>query len=185
MEGNHAASFDKVFTSTALRTQQTARIACAELGLDSEFEAVEDLLEISMGGFTGQPRSTVYTPEVMRSIDKHTIFFTPDGTSPHDGVPGESQFDVERRMQKFVQSRVLGLCERDRMVTVVVFGHGLAIRCFVRSVLAASDTATVHCGMENTGITELIYDSKDHNLGGWKLIRMNDHAHLALRKLLR
>jgi len=172
---------DKIFVSSAKRAQETAQLVYAEMAEEKEFEVVDEVLEISMGGFTGMDREKAYTTAVMDKIDAETVFFRPPGVSPDDGEPGESQFEVEQRMHRFVEQRVLSLSRENTTTTVAVFGHGLATRCFLRGILGASDTAAVHSGMENTGVTELLYDSRVHNLGGWKVVKTNDHAHLKMR----
>ena len=56
------------------------RLACAAIGVDGDsIEVVDDVLEISMGGFTGMLRSEVYTPSVLAAIEQSTIFFRPPG----------------------------------------------------------------------------------------------------------
>jgi broad specificity phosphatase PhoE len=66
--------------------------------------------------------------------------------------------------------------------TVLVVSHGIAIRSFVRGAIGASHDFVIHSDTPNTAITELMYEPATApdkaQLGGWRLMRLSDAAHL-------
>merc|ERR1712187_81901 len=122
-----------------------------------------------MGSFVGKDRNEVYTPEVVAKIDSDPLRFA---APPGGDEPAESQFDVEQRMMTFVNNEVLKLGKPEQTVVVAVFCHNMAIRCFLRGILEASETFPTHCDIHNTGVVELVYNASHkgdscHNLAGW------------------
>jgi len=183
-------SFDKVYSSTAKRARETAEIACKVMGFQCEKIVLSDqILELCQGEFTLQPREKVYTKERLKQITKESIFFRApgiDGTDLNSGAKppkGESRYDVEVRISKFInklldapkpQKEVV----RNEIKTVAVFMHGFAIRCFLRRVIQAGKGFSLRLSISNTGITELEYSVKEGDRGGWIVHSINDHAHL-------
>merc|ERR1719233_1706993 len=141
-------SFDKVYSSTAKRARETAEIACKVMGFQSgKIVLSDEILELCQGEFTQQPREKVYTKERLKQIIKESVFFRPPGidvTDLNSGAKpprGESQYDVEVRISKFI-NKLLGAPKPHKEVckeikTVAVFMHGFAIRCFLRRVIQA------------------------------------------------
>jgi broad specificity phosphatase PhoE len=150
--------FDATYTSTAARAIDTAVLA-AEHGCSGGRQLIHTpaLLELSMGGFVGQPRQAVYTDDVMAKIEADSINFRPTGCEP-DGTPGESQYECEQRVWKFIHEKILANSKDEpsgEEPKVACFMHGLAIRCFLRAVLGASTVAAMHMEHANTAITEV------------------------------
>lgn len=178
-EGWH---LDRVFSSHAVRAKLTAVLACRALGFPTDrIEEEMRVVEFSQGSLERQPREDVYREDgpVMRGILREAMFYRPPGFSP-DGDRGESQFDVERRFAEFVEEALLQpytTVEGSRQC-VAIFSHGIAIRSFLRGVLGADVKFTVHTQTDNTSITELLYDPRPDDLGGWSVVRMNDASHL-------
>ncbi|MCB9639367.1 MAG: histidine phosphatase family protein [Myxococcales bacterium] len=158
-------SFDRVFSSTAVRAVETARLITHELGYAFEdVQQIPTLGEIHMGSWEGQPREKIYQPHILAQIKEDPWGFAPPG--------GESQRDVEMRMLSWVEETLLpGWQDQDRRVLIV--GHGLAIRCLLRGILEFSPAHTYKAILDNTGICQLKYTTR-----GWQLIRFNDSAHL-------
>lgn len=57
-------------------------------------------------------------------------------------------------------------------------GCVVAIRCYLRGILGSSPSRTHKSAIDNTSITELVYNSREGPKGGWFLMRFNDAAHL-------
>ena len=176
--------FDAAYSSTARRAIDTGSLALAELDLGGAaaprtLSQRPELLELSQGGFEGRSRAEVYTTRTMQSIVANGMFFRPGGVSA-GGDAGESQFDVESRVRDFIERELLDArcTSPSKPFTVVLFMHGLAIRCFLRSVLGSSFKSAIRIDCDNTSITELAYSPKDGDLHGWKVIRVNDCTHL-------
>ena len=130
------------------------------------------------------PRAEVYDPPTMASIKRDGMYFRPDGGLSPDGDPGESQFDVENRVRSFIETELLDCSsgstaeDPNKPTTVVLFMHGMAIRCCLRGVLGSSIKSAIHIDCSNTSVTELVYSPKEGDLDGWKVIRVNDCSHL-------
>ena len=160
---------DEIYSSPAARTTQTANITLEAMGLTEKPVERPELQEISMGEWTGHDRKRIYTPRQLAEIEEKKSLFRPPG--------GESQRDVERRMAKFVDELVTNSGKEN--ATILVFTHGIAIRCLLRWVLEAGPVAVLHMSLTNTSITELEYKASARgDFAGWHLKRMNDSAHL-------
>ena len=48
----------------------------------------------------------------------------------------------------------------------------------MRAIVQWPPALSFKIGMNNTGITEIVYSTQDGNAGGWAVVRMNDYAHL-------
>jgi probable phosphoglycerate mutase len=160
--------FDFVFASTAVRARQTAEIVCARLGFAVDRVVLADeLLEVDQGQWTGRSRPATITREVVAAMQRNPWDFAPPG--------GESQRDVELRMVSFVREKIVDRLWRTSSgdggapVTVGVFGHGMAIRCFLRSVLGSDPGFTWRIQMDNANVTTLFLDP----VIGWRLMCLN------------
>jgi len=182
--------FDEVYSSTAKRAKETAEIACKAMGFETSKVLLSDqILELCQGEFTQQPREKVYVKERLKKIIEESIFYRPPGFDLTDLTPGakpprgESQYDVEERVSKFINGFLNSRKLQKKVVsegrkTVAVFMHGFAIRCFLRRVLQAGLGFSRHVSMSNTGISELEYRVREGSDGGWVVRSINDRAHL-------
>jgi len=60
-----------------------------------------------------------------------------------------------------------------RPFKVAIFGHGLALRCLMRHVLAC-ESKVLRFPFDNTALTELHFDQED----GWRVMSINRTTHL-------
>lgn len=156
--------FEVVHSSTATRAFDTALIAGQKAGFSAdEIVKTEQLLEIDQGDWTGRPRTAIYTPETIAVIERENRDFTPPN--------GESQRMVEERMHKWITDHFVSRYEDH--LTVAVFTHGLAIKCFLRGVLDSTPLMTYKIVIDNTAITRVKYSGR-----GWHLVAVNDTAHI-------
>ena len=161
---NERVRFSRIYSSTAVRTQKTAHLTSHEIEFPvNKIILSEDLLELDQGDWEGQPRSEIYTSEMLAMINANNWEFTP----PH----GESQRMVEERMYSVVERNLL--LPAPKPETVAIFGHGMAIKCLLRKILGSSPSMTYKMVLGNTSITRLQYHSN-----GWHFISMNDVSHL-------
>lgn len=156
----------RVCSSTAVRTQQTARYCLEAMGESPwRIEPSSALLEQHMGAFEGQPRAAVYTPEVLAAVSPNPWGWAPPG--------GESQAECGARLRAWLEREVVGW-EADGAARVAVFTHGLAIRCLLTDLFGLDTLAVMKLAVENTSITTLV-----HAHDGWAIMRQNDARHLA------
>jgi len=102
---NERVRFSRIYSSTAVRTQKTAHLTSHEIEFPvNKIILSEDLLELDQGDWEGQPRSEIYTSEMLAMINANNWEFTP----PH----GESQRMVEERMYSVVERNLL--CSKTR-----------------------------------------------------------------------
>ncbi len=143
--------FDAVATSTAVRTQQTARYCLEAMGMPpySIAHYDPDFLEISMGAWEGQPRKEVYTDEALAKLRRDAWNFAPP--------QGESQREVARRMQRALARLVVA--QPEGVERVAVFTHGFAIRCLLISMSPERRPQDIlDLVIANTSINHLILD---------------------------
>lgn len=180
----HHCSPAFVVGSTAVRARNTARIMLQHYFQDGhnalvtscsghepiELEQSPEILELAQGDWEGAPRSQCYTPETLAAIEQDPLNFAAPG--------GESQAQVEQRVNTFVEQQVLPRLVPGGPPGLVV-SHGLAIKCFLRGVLQSRPALTWKIRLDNTAVTEVAW-VETGAAAGWHILRVNDTTHLAL-----
>jgi len=164
---------DVVYSSPYTRAHETAKIAtnhCRDIIL------VDDLREYSAGDWTGASRSeTITLPVAVRMGLLNYNFLPPDG---------EALSQVERRASLWLENEILynkekqakaaELAKDKKVANYYCFSHGMTIKCLLHYVLGYDKSLAWKVTIENTSISQL-YFGKD----GWRLLSINDHAHLS------
>lgn len=166
----------KIFSSTAVRAEQTAKKIATALSI-TDMTTTPELLELDQGEWQGELRTVYQQPEVAAAMKANSYEFKAPG--------GESQKDVEKRISSYITNTVLPSArEQSKMnydnntiqpVTIVV-GHGMAFKCFMRHILDSTPAMTTHMQFDNCSITEVAMDDDK----GWYVLRMNDQSALIL-----
>ena len=107
---------DVVYSSPAVRTLETARIALSVTGYPNGVQVDDRLQELEQGEWTGRLRANTYTPTMSARIARSGVDFAAPG--------GESMRDVGQRMYSWLRSLA-----SDGHPEVLAFTHGVAIRC--------------------------------------------------------
>lgn len=156
---------DRIYTSDAVRTIETARIALECLDLDHlpRMEQPE-LAEHSQGEWEGAVRKEVYSPEVREEIRRNPLDFKAPG--------GESQRETRARMLGWLEREVRSQKENEAL-NIAAFSHGFAIRSLIGELTGADAYITRQIVTYNTSITTVFW--RDEH---WFVERINDHAHL-------
>lgn len=157
-------TFDKVYSSTARRTIETANIAC--LGLPCDILSKEELLELHQGDWEGQIRSDKHTEEVLNQIKLDPWNFK----APN----GESQKEVGERMTNFV-NKIIDDRSFFEKSEIAIFGHGFSFKCFLRELLNFDAKHTYYFNFENTSVSHLKYNYDEQK---WLIFYLNDFSHL-------
>ncbi len=165
--------WDVVYSSPYTRALDTAKIATQER---REIIIVDDLREYSAGDWTNHSRSETVTLPVAARM----------GLLNHNFLPpnGESLAQVERRASLWLENEILynadkqakaaELAKENKVANYYCFSHGMTIKCLLHYILGYDKSMTWKVTIENTSISQL-YFGKD----GWRLLSINDHAHLA------
>eukprot|EP01065_Artemidia_motanka_P019448 TRINITY_DN23116_c0_g1_i1.p1 TRINITY_DN23116_c0_g1~~TRINITY_DN23116_c0_g1_i1.p1 ORF type:complete len:377 (+),score=79.89 TRINITY_DN23116_c0_g1_i1:49-1179(+) len=174
--------------SPQLRARRTAEIVLGHLETTPAVRAHPGARERSMGGLVGKPLSDLLIPNRLDAMQNHGVFWRPPGFSPEDGEPGESDWDVERRMATAVDELLMPddaeLSGSDRLdeteKVVAVFTHPGCVRAFCRSVLGGGAAFRFRVADPlPCSVTELQYDPTGGGIAqGWRLLRLGDAAHL-------
>jgi len=166
-------SLDRVFASPYTRALDTAKIAVGE---STPITIHEDLREYSAGDWTGASRRETHNiPTILRMAALGNAFLPPRGESMHM---------VERRISKWLEDHILYNAfiqeEADRRqvkkllpMNIFVFSHGMAIKCLLHYIMGFDQSFTWKLTLENTSISKLYFNHE-----GWRLLTINDHAHL-------
>lgn len=141
-----------VYASPAVRTQATARHALEAAGLQTAIRLDEALYEMDQGDYVGRERNEVYTDEVLEMIARQGKDFKLPG--------GESMNDVGERMLDWADTHEAEAADGP----LVVFGHGLAIRCLASTIHGWSHRQTFITVVPNASLTHF---SKEN--GTWQL----------------
>lgn len=134
---------DVVFSSGAVRTNETARIALEYAGLSLPIIEDERLLELGQGEYEGSLKSIAYAPENMQRYGIETM----DGKFPG----GESVPEVQDRKYLFLDEK--HLFHPDNIV--LVFGHGLAIRSLAGKIRGFTKQQILAEKTDNASITRI------------------------------
>lgn len=160
---------NEIYSSTAIRSQNTARIVCDVMGLPvKKIISAPELLELSQGDWEGKERSQIITTQVLEDMAKlHWEFKAPNG---------ESQKDLEERVYGWVDKTLL-VKVKDNL-TLGIFGHGVSTKCFLRRVLNSDPKLTYRIEIDNCSITHLKYAFEGQHKG-WSVVKINDNSHLS------
>ncbi|MGV8151015.1 MAG: histidine phosphatase family protein [Candidatus Woesearchaeota archaeon] len=154
--------FDQVYTSIAVRANNTCKIVCNII--DYPLEKIiksEKLVELSKGDWKGELRN-----EIIKIYEE-----SPDKWNL---VPpnGESYKMTSDRMHEFFNDNELSKYNNENR-TIAVFTHGNSIRSFLKPLFGFDGQKLYTIVLENTSITRLNY-----NNGIWQFKTLNDHTHL-------
>lgn len=131
-----------VYTSTALRTQQTSRIALAAMGIDEiPMTKAPEILELSQGESEGKQRDKIYTKAVHQAIKEQGKDFKLPG--------GESMNEVGHRMNSWLN----GLPEKEAVYLAVT--HGGSIKYLASHINGWRHDTTYRQQVDNGSITVL------------------------------
>lgn len=123
---------DIVYFSPAVRTIQTMNFALEAAEIDVECIVDDRLQELSQGVKEGADRKATYTDEVVAQIKKELLDFKFD--------EGESIAMVMERMMDFAHD----ITAKHPQKTIMVFGHGFAIRALAGAIQKLSHQDIVH-----------------------------------------
>lgn len=171
-----------IHSSTAVRAAETAAACATAAGLPlSSITTSDALLELDMGDWEGADRAACYGgPGVLDAIRADPTGWAAPG--------GESQAAVEARMAAYLETAVLPTVAPGGPPALVV-GHGLAIKCLLRRVLAADPArfAARNVRLDNTALVEIAlcgsvaaspwpgWDAVPRD--AWHVLRVNDAGH--------
>lgn len=151
--------FDAAYSSDLERTYETTTIIAEKQGLHPE--RYKEFRERGFGEYEGKPKDSWREVVINHDGDRHTL-------SPEKG---ESLKEVgERFVQKLNELRQ----EHSEDDIILVGGHGVAIKATVMEILGLKGDGYNKLSQNNTGLTELEFNEGK----GWKIISMNDTAHL-------
>jgi broad specificity phosphatase PhoE len=152
------SEFDGFYSSDLKRTFQTLKAVASRH--DQEPEGSKLLRERSYGVYEGRHKDK--WRDVISGYDGDDRFLAPEN--------GESMEEAaERYLQKF--NNILEKHAEDARVLVGV--HGVATRALLLKLFDLNGRYYRNFEISNTGILELEYGRES-----WRLIRMNDTAHL-------
>ena len=161
---NSGTFFDKIYSSPARRTLQTAELITQKIGADVRKIITSDgLQELHQGDWEGQPRDKIYTPEILNEISRSAGTFCPPN--------GESMQMVENRMINWLKTEFPD--DLNSEIKALIVTHGMAISCLLRGILDSAPSMIYKTRIDNTSITRLKKDEK-----GWHLLGVNDSAHI-------
>lgn len=149
------APFDAVFTSPLLRSSETCKIACEEAGVIIEAEVAKEIEEFTQGDWEGAERKDLYSGDRLTYIEAKGYLLTPPN--------GESQRMVERRVSNWFEDKILyNESYIGSPKKVLVFTHGLVIKCFLHYVMHFDDRLIYRVRLDNASVTKLRFTSR-----GW------------------
>lgn len=162
-------TFDRVYSSSLLRTVQTTRTMLDAMGEPERgFPRIDAIVEQRATGWTGLRTSDVLTPDLIAYMrTKAAQFVPPDG---------ESFSMVQRRVSNWIEDEVLyntDLIGTDQSLRIAIVGHGIATKCLMRYILGYDEQYIWKMTLENTSISRFRF-----NHAGWIPVCINDTAHL-------
>jgi probable phosphoglycerate mutase len=156
-------TFDRIYASPYRRAKDTADIACANFENAPEIILTEALREYSAGDMLDKSRKEVISGETLSNMNNLGMNFK----FPN----GESLYEVEGRVATWVNN----ILKFDTATpqNILVFSHGMAIKCFLHYVMQFDQKMTWRVKIDNTSITKVRF--KD---GVWFVEAINGIPHL-------
>lgn len=158
--------FDAVYSSPAVRTQQTARYCLESMSQPIHGVQLEPLLiELSQGDWEGKLREEIYSrPHVAEGLKRDNWTYIPG-----DIILGESQEQTAQRMKRCLDEMI----KKHREGRIAAFSHGLAIKFLLTEEFGYDKKTAYTIPIDNTSITIL----RHHN-GKLTCSTRNDTTHL-------
>lgn len=153
--------FSQVYTSTAIRAQETAQHCLEQMGAASMWEATDSLSEQDAGDWVGKSRAIYQRPDVRQALDSDNWSFVPG-----DNIKGESQQAVAQRLKEWLEKMAI------QGQTIAAFTHGNAIKYTLADLFGMSRKDAFKIPIDNTSITILRYQE-----GKWFLEVQNSLPH--------
>ena len=162
-------TFDRVYSSSLIRTTQTAQTMLDAMGeADRSFPRIDAIIEQQMPGWRGVRTEDALTPELLAYMrTKAAQFVPPDG---------ESFQMVQRRVSGWLEDEILynsDLIGTEQSLRIAIVGHGIATKCLMRYIMNFDEHYIWKMSLENTSISRFRF-----NHAGWLPISINDTAHL-------
>lgn len=151
-------AFDSAYSSDLERTYETTGIVAEKQGLHPE--RFKEFREMDFGDLEGEPKSTWGEKVDSSDIERHLL-------RPENGET------IEEVGNRFV-GKLDELKQEKEDEKLLVGGHSVAIKASLMKILGLEGDEYKKLDLGNTGITELEFDEEY----GWKLVRLNDTAHL-------
>ncbi|MBI4441692.1 histidine phosphatase family protein [Candidatus Woesearchaeota archaeon] len=159
--------FDRVYTSTAVRTYDTCRLALPSYPADRIIQ-VSALDEIDLGDWEAKPRQQVYDTETLVYLGRKGETFTPPN--------GESQRMVERRVSTWLDDEFLhhkDFIENNPHAAIACFSHAITIKVILHSIMHFGQEHVYKMSLDNASVSEVVFSER-----GWSVRCINDTAHM-------
>jgi len=159
-------TFDHVFTSTALRSKQTAQFMCRDNNVfdENKIQTFKEIEEIHRGDFEGKPTSDMATDNIKKLRDHDPYNWKPTGEN------AESILDVETRILNFMKTTIEPLLSENSNIAIV--SHSVVIRTLIRHIISV-DISKFNLHLHNSSVTMLTWKN-----GSFSLFSINDTRHL-------
>lgn len=162
-------NFDKVYSSSLVRTVQTTQTMLDAMGEPNrDFDRVDDIVEQRTTGWRGLRTEDLFTPELLAYMRAKASHFVPP--------QGESYRMVQRRYANWLEDEILynsELTDGPQSLRIAIVGHGAATRCILHYILGFDEQFIWKMVLDNTSICRFRF-----NREGWFPVCINDTAHL-------
>jgi len=156
---------DRIYSSPLKRAFDTAQaISISQSGRRIQVTSSPLLIERDFGRFEGKP------------LKEWISWREKSGRSDYidKSHKGESQKDVEKRVEKFLKAEILG---KNRGKTVAIVSHGNTLRVFISKILRVHPEKTRPFFTGNAKFTEIIIS--EERGGAPRVYYFNEGAHLS------
>ena len=166
---NEGVTFDRVYSSSLARADQTTRTMLDAMGEgDREYPRVDALIEQQVPGWRGVRRDEINSPANMAYMQGKGAHFV--------GPQGESMRVVQRRVSNWLEDEIIyneGLTGGPITLTIGIVGHGNAYRALFQYIMGFDERFLWRTALDNTSISRFVFDR-----GGWAIVALNDSTHL-------
>lgn len=157
---------DVLYISPAIRTKQTSLYLATWLWYSKESIIDDRLQEIDQWDWTGKNRKTTYTQEIIDTIQKDPLWFTPPN--------GESINMVWDRMNELLDE----IIQKYPDWYARIVSHGVAIAATIMKRFGITWSTVKSWPHSNTWITSIHYDPNPKSIASWRMLAYNNDSHL-------
>jgi len=166
--GEEGVKFDKIYSSSLIRAQQTTEGVLRGMGLENtEYEQVDAIIEKQTPAWRGKLAKDVMPTDVRLLMAEKGKYFK--------AADGETMRWVERRASNWLEDEILyneAWYQKDGTHTIAIVSHGDTMRALFHYIMGIDNRLAMRTDIFNCSISRFRFGKL-----GWYVGSINDSSH--------